>query len=507
MPPGSGKTVIGLEIARRIGRPTLVLAPTTTIVGQWLGRVVRVRAARRRMPPRTPTCRAGQRAHVPGDRGRRPRGRRRAGPPPTTTRAARRRLVVRGGDREAVLGLLHANGRRIVDRLASGGPVTLILDECHHLLDLWGHVLDAVVTGLPPGSHVVGLTATPPADLGRREAALYRRLFGGHADFEIVTPAVVKDGHLAPYAELALLVPPTAREEAWIAKRAGPLRPAARGPARPGVRHGPVRRLVRDPGPPARDRRRRAGRVVDAGARRPGPGPGRAPPAVGDGRAAARRRAPARGAPPRARRRGLDRAPGRLRPRRPRPVDRAGRRDRPGPGAPRAARRRVRGHAARDPARDLGGRPGARRVGGQGGRHGPDPGRRVGRARRRPARRRAVRLRVGRGDGPRLGRGRPGPARRQRRGCAPGPAGGSRRRPPGPGARHRADGRLLALDGGRAARLGTRRDPELGPAFDGPASASPSGDDRRATPGSTGATSWSSTRATRAGPRAAGCRW
>ena len=34
-PPGSGKTVIGLEIVRRIGRPALVLAPTATIAEQW----------------------------------------------------------------------------------------------------------------------------------------------------------------------------------------------------------------------------------------------------------------------------------------------------------------------------------------------------------------------------------------------------------------------------------------------------------------------------------------
>ena len=34
-PPGSGKTVIGLEIVRRLDRPALVLAPTATISAQW----------------------------------------------------------------------------------------------------------------------------------------------------------------------------------------------------------------------------------------------------------------------------------------------------------------------------------------------------------------------------------------------------------------------------------------------------------------------------------------
>ncbi|HMK31448.1 MAG TPA: DEAD/DEAH box helicase family protein [Terriglobales bacterium] len=38
--PGSGKTVLGLEVIRRIGVPTLVLAPTITIRDQWVDRLV-----------------------------------------------------------------------------------------------------------------------------------------------------------------------------------------------------------------------------------------------------------------------------------------------------------------------------------------------------------------------------------------------------------------------------------------------------------------------------------
>src|SRR5215469_14257223 len=38
--PGSGKTVLGLEIIRRINQPTLVLAPTITIRDQWVDRLV-----------------------------------------------------------------------------------------------------------------------------------------------------------------------------------------------------------------------------------------------------------------------------------------------------------------------------------------------------------------------------------------------------------------------------------------------------------------------------------
>src|SRR4029077_10013154 len=38
--PGSGKTVLGLEIVRRISQPALVLTPTITIRNQWADRLV-----------------------------------------------------------------------------------------------------------------------------------------------------------------------------------------------------------------------------------------------------------------------------------------------------------------------------------------------------------------------------------------------------------------------------------------------------------------------------------
>jgi superfamily II DNA or RNA helicase len=237
MPPGSGKTIVGLEVVRHLGRPALVLGPTSAIVGQWVlewaafaPALVRASSAADLSSPVTALTyqsiavldrHADEDAADPGGdtvvAGHEPPVHRVASI--AQERNRRRRLVAQGGDREAVLGLLHPNGRAIVERFAAEGPVTLVLDECHHLLDLWGNVLEAVLEALPDGSTVVGLTATPPSDLGEREAALYRRLFGGSADFEIVTPAVVKDGYLAPYAELAYLTRPTPAEEAWIERQ------------------------------------------------------------------------------------------------------------------------------------------------------------------------------------------------------------------------------------------------------------------------------------------------
>lgn len=38
--PGSGKTILGLELARRLGKPVIIFAPTVTIKKQWISKFV-----------------------------------------------------------------------------------------------------------------------------------------------------------------------------------------------------------------------------------------------------------------------------------------------------------------------------------------------------------------------------------------------------------------------------------------------------------------------------------
>ena len=61
------------------------------------------------------------------------------------------------------------------------------------------------------------MTATPPSDLTGEESELYAELLGP-VDYTVPTPAVVRDGHLAPYQELAWLTEPLASERAWLAE-------------------------------------------------------------------------------------------------------------------------------------------------------------------------------------------------------------------------------------------------------------------------------------------------
>ncbi|HEX3788096.1 MAG TPA: DEAD/DEAH box helicase family protein [Pseudonocardiaceae bacterium] len=211
LPPGAGKTMVGLEAARRLGRRTLVLTPNTAVQGQWAdtwdadfgagGPQVPCGTDRRLDAPLTAlTYQSIAVIDKAGD-------------------ASQRRAVLREGDREALLGLLHPNGRAVIELAGTLGPWTLVLDECHHLLATWGALLRAVVDTLGPDTALIGLTATPPRQLTGWQRGLRDDLFGP-TDFEVPTPALVKEGELAPYQELVYLTRPTIEEDTWLAGQA-----------------------------------------------------------------------------------------------------------------------------------------------------------------------------------------------------------------------------------------------------------------------------------------------
>ena len=63
------------------------------------------------------------------------------------------------------------------------------------------------------------LTATPPETLSADQALLVAELFGDVV-FDASIPAVVREGDLAPFAELAWLTVPTAVESDWLESEA-----------------------------------------------------------------------------------------------------------------------------------------------------------------------------------------------------------------------------------------------------------------------------------------------
>lgn len=254
-PPGSGKTVLGLEIIARLGAPALVLAPTATIQAQWPralrafehpGGVEQVAGTEVGAPVTCLTYQALCRLDDPGaalrDLARARWADERATATHTTREAvlaeaetwtgaaaqrrdreqtrlvaAIKKAVARGEHPELELADLLASGARArTDALRAAGVRTVVLDECHHLCGLWGYLVRAAVAALGD-VHLVGLTATPPDELTADEHDLYDELLGP-VDFSVPTPAVVKDGFLAPYQELAWFTEPLASERDWLAE-------------------------------------------------------------------------------------------------------------------------------------------------------------------------------------------------------------------------------------------------------------------------------------------------
>ena len=219
LPPGAGKTVLGLEVARRIRRRTLVLTPNTAVQGQWLREWQDFGGdGKHPLPPGTGRDldaavtvltyqslsvwdRTADDEDVADD--------------PSADLAERRRAAVRGEEGADLLELLHPNGRALVERAAQLGPWTLVLDECHHLLETWGALARALARRLGDDTWVLGLTATPPVELTARQRALHDDLFGD-CDYAVPTPAVVKEGELAPFQELVYLTSPTPEEDTWV---------------------------------------------------------------------------------------------------------------------------------------------------------------------------------------------------------------------------------------------------------------------------------------------------
>ncbi|HEY8545781.1 MAG TPA: DEAD/DEAH box helicase family protein, partial [Acidimicrobiales bacterium] len=255
-PPGAGKTLIGLELARQVGAPTLILAPTVAIRDQWRASTALFGADPATFTSTDPDTPAPLLAVTyqllgnPGDAAAELRAAARrlwvaevrdAGGlddaeaerrVATTERAdperarrehrrhvrALRRTLTQGGD----LGLSRADllGARplaLVERLAEAGIGCVVLDECHHLLDWWALVVGALVERLEQERPVavVGLTATLPDPDSSREAENYRGLLGD-VDAELQLAAMVADGTVAPWRDGIRIARLTDDEQAFL---------------------------------------------------------------------------------------------------------------------------------------------------------------------------------------------------------------------------------------------------------------------------------------------------
>ncbi|MEP3837320.1 MAG: DEAD/DEAH box helicase family protein [Algibacter sp.] len=182
-PPGSGKTILGIEILRRLGKKTLVLAPTLTIRNQWESRLQEFFTKNKSFwacsfnikSPSDITFSTYQSLHA---------------------------LYKSFEDKEDFFKFFETHNIE-----------TVVLDEAHHLKSVWWKCLMALKNR--NSFFVVALTATPPYDSSRSELTKYFTLCG-EVDDEIAVPDLVKENDLCPHQDFVYFSKPNDLEINFI---------------------------------------------------------------------------------------------------------------------------------------------------------------------------------------------------------------------------------------------------------------------------------------------------
>lgn len=196
--PGSGKTVLGLEAARRLNKATLVFCPTLAIRDQWVERLMALFLEESSVPgwisrdikgPGFFTVSTYQGLHS------------------AYTGKAEEQLE----NEEQKPVQVH---EELVGKLRQIGVGTLVLDEAHHLRNEWWKCLIEIKERLDNPT-VVALTATAPFDVSPFEWERYIGLCGS-VDSEICVPELVLAGNLCPHQDYVYMSEPLQSERAEI---------------------------------------------------------------------------------------------------------------------------------------------------------------------------------------------------------------------------------------------------------------------------------------------------
>ena len=206
-PPGSGKTILGLEVAIRINKPTLILVPTIAIRNQWIQRFCEL-FLQTNLPPdwisrdiRNPnffTVVTYQGLHAA-----------------CNNFDVKKEMISEEEEFEENGNIIATNPKlnEIIKGLKSCHVKTIVVDEAHHLKNEWWKTLTKVKENLEP--IILGLTATPPYDVTANEWQRYIEL-NGPVDTEISVPELIIEGDLCPHQDYVHFTFPTEKEHKII---------------------------------------------------------------------------------------------------------------------------------------------------------------------------------------------------------------------------------------------------------------------------------------------------
>jgi len=191
--PGSGKTVLGLELIRRLDEPCLILSPTTAIREQW-GQHFRelFLEDENRFEELFSTD-----LHNP-----------------KLLNSITYQALYMAMERiaETVEDEVDSSDIDLFKTLRKQGIKTICLDEAHHLKNEWQKALEKFLSCLDGATVRICLTATPPYDADQNEWTRYYNICG-EIDEEIFVPEMVAQGNLCPHQDYVYFNYPSPKEE------------------------------------------------------------------------------------------------------------------------------------------------------------------------------------------------------------------------------------------------------------------------------------------------------
>ncbi|MDY0276988.1 MAG: DEAD/DEAH box helicase family protein [Acholeplasma sp.] len=201
--PGSGKTILGLELISRLQEKAVIFSPSITIRQQWLDRYkthfmqdstqedIYLSSSLLNLKHITSVTYQG-------------------------LHAAMNKLIDKEVDELSdTPEIIDYTSFDLIKSCILAGIKTICLDEAHHLRNEWHKSLEHFIKALGYNIKVIALTATPPYDSNGTEWEKYISLCG-EIDEEIFIPELVSQKTLAPHQDFIYFNYPTSSETKMI---------------------------------------------------------------------------------------------------------------------------------------------------------------------------------------------------------------------------------------------------------------------------------------------------
>ncbi len=191
--PGSGKTILGLELIKKLNSPAIILSPTTTIKYQWGDRFKDSFLDINENADDYFSYDLHEITLINS----------------ITYQALHSVMNKIPVEEDGTM--INFSDLDIFELVRKYNVKTICLDEAHHLQNEWQQSLEKFLEQLGSDVKIIALTATPPYDASQLEWNRYEKVCGP-IDEETFVPELIKEGTLCPHQDYIYFNYPTKEE-------------------------------------------------------------------------------------------------------------------------------------------------------------------------------------------------------------------------------------------------------------------------------------------------------